>query len=70
MKQWMNFIIFTYLLITPMLPVYGAEKAPIAFVAEAEYEFMQVLEGTEVTHDFKIKNNGNAPLNIEKVKTT
>lgn len=44
-------------------------KSPSAFVPEVRYEFSPVLDGTQVTHDFIIQNKGNAPLNVEKVKT-
>lgn len=53
--------------------VFAASKqtpaSPSAFVPEKRYKFPTVLDGTEVTHDFIIQNNGNAPLLIEKVKT-
>ena len=54
--------------------VYAAQPStrnkPIAFIPNPIYEFPSVLEGTEITHEFIIKNNGNALLNIENVLTT
>ncbi len=52
---------------------FGASKqtlpSPAAFVPESRYTFPTVIDGTKVTHDFIIKNKGDAPLAIEKVKT-
>jgi hypothetical protein len=47
----------------------SAEKRPLAFIPEQTYEFVPVVEGSLVTHDFIIQNKGTAPLVIEKVKT-
>ena len=47
----------------------GEENQPVAFFQALKYEFSQVVEGTQVTHDFIIQNKGTAPLEIEKVKT-
>ena len=46
----------------------NAKKAPIAFLPEQTFEFEPVIEGTEVSHDFILKNKGNAPLIIEETK--
>ena len=43
--------------------------APMAVVEKTRQTLAAVIEGTEVRHDFIIKNEGNAPLEIEKVKT-
>ena len=47
----------------------SAEKRPLAVIPEQTYEFVPVVEGSLVTHDFIIQNKGTAPLVIEKVKT-
>jgi hypothetical protein len=44
-------------------------KAPQAFLPESVYEFQSVLEGTQVVHEFVLKNKGDAPLNILQVKS-
>jgi hypothetical protein len=44
-------------------------KAPQAFLPESVYEFQPVLEGTQVVHEFVLKNRGEAPLNILQVKS-
>jgi hypothetical protein len=45
------------------------DKTPDAFVPESTHKFEKVVEGAEVTYDFVIENKGDAPLNVEKVKT-
>ncbi len=47
----------------------STEKRPLAVIQEQTYKFVQVVEGSMVTHDFIIQNKGTAPLVIEKVKT-
>jgi len=42
---------------------------PHAVLPELKYEFEAVVDGTLITHDFKIKNEGAAELAIQKVKT-
>ncbi len=42
---------------------------PVAEVAAPSYTFPLVVDGTEVIHDFIIKNKGAAELEIVKVKT-
>ena len=43
--------------------------APQAVVDDTRHTLPAVIEGTEVRHDFVIKNTGNASLEIENVKT-
>jgi hypothetical protein len=45
-------------------------SSPSVFVPGSKYTFPTVLDGVEVTHDFIIQNKGDAPLVIEKVKTS
>jgi len=42
---------------------------PLAVVPEATFEFSPVVEGKEVVHDYVIRNEGAATLDIAKVKT-
>jgi hypothetical protein len=44
-------------------------QTPSAFIPDSQYTFSPVLDGTEITHEFVIQNKGNAPLEIEKVRT-
>jgi len=46
----------------------AAEK-PVAFFPETTFNFSPVLEGTEVSHDFVVRNTGSAVLEISRVKT-
>lgn len=63
------------LLLLMGVAVYGSESlpaktgAPVALLEERSFTFTPVPEGTEVVHDFTIKNKGSAPLQIEQVKT-
>ena len=47
----------------------NAQHLPAAFFPETRFEFKPVLPGVDVTHSFVVKNQGTAPLHIEKVRT-
>jgi len=47
----------------------ASDKAPKAFLPLTKWEFEPVIDGQEVVHEFAVQNRGNAPLNIERVKT-
>lgn len=49
-------------------PVAAVEK-PAAVLPELNYAFDPVVDGTQITHDFAIKNVGDGPLSITQVKT-
>ena len=42
---------------------------PSALIAQPVYEFKSVVDGTKVTYDYVIKNNGAATLEIQEVNT-
>ena len=44
-------------------------EKPVAEFPELKYEFDPVVDGTQVTHDFAIKNTGDGPLAVTQVKT-
>lgn len=46
----------------------AAAKAPVAVVDEPVYDHGQVSQGEEVRHDFVIRNEGNADLQIVEVR--
>lgn len=46
------------------------QDKPSAVITNPDYQFSPVLDGTEVAHEFVIKNKGDALLKIEKVETT
>ena len=58
-----------FFIIYPVAAKNSTEKKPLAVIPEQTYEFVPVVEGSLVTHDFVIQNKGTAPLVIEKVKT-
>ncbi|MBU0994907.1 MAG: DUF1573 domain-containing protein [Proteobacteria bacterium] len=63
------------LLITPIvlcLTVYADQSSelPVAVAKQPHFEFGTVVEGTVVTHDFIIGNQGKVPLSIKDVKTS
>jgi hypothetical protein len=41
---------------------------PVIVVEESIHDFGQVSQGEAVTHDFRVLNQGTAPLEIKKVK--
>ena len=47
----------------------AAQSQPKAVVPEVVYTFPPVVEGEQVTRTFPIRNEGDAPLIIERVGT-
>lgn len=47
----------------------NAPQEPAAVADHTNYSFEAVPEGSEVRHTFSIRNQGNAPLKISRVKT-
>jgi len=62
----MSFLVLflTYLPAT----VFGSD-VPVAEIAEKQYDFGEVSGGSEVSHDFLVKNRGAGELIISEVKT-
>ena len=50
-------------------PTQSYDSAPKIVVPDQRYNFGSVVEDEKVVHEFTIVNKGNAPLNIQKVKT-
>jgi hypothetical protein len=46
----------------------AAAEAPTINVPEVTYDFGEVTEGAEVTHDFLVKNTGSGNLEIQQVR--
>jgi hypothetical protein len=44
-------------------------ESPSVYFPERHYTFKQVVDGTEIMHDFILQNKGNATLKINKVTT-
>jgi len=51
-----------------LAPVVAAEGVPVAVVEQASFDFPPQFDGTDVVHDFIIKNTGDADLTIVEVK--
>jgi len=69
-------LFFFFLLFFLLLNLNASLKAennvntyPSAYLPLDNYEFNEVVEGTEIDHYFIIQNKGTAPLNVEKVET-
>jgi hypothetical protein len=45
-----------------------ARGAPAISIPETSHDFGEIGEGTPVSHDFLVKNTGNATLEIQKVQ--
>ncbi len=57
------------LAVTLALPTISpaADRAPRAVLTETQFNFGEVFEDRELSHTFVIRNNGEAPLEIQKV---
>ncbi len=47
----------------------SVSQFPKAVLPVTSFKFQEIIEGTEVVHDFTILNKGAAPLHIKKVET-
>lgn len=62
-------ISFLVLFLTYLPATVFGSNAPIAEIAEKQYDFGEVSNGGEVSHDFLVKNRGAGELIISDVKT-
>jgi len=64
------FAISFFVLFLTYLPatVFGSND-PVAEITAKQYDFGEVADGSEVTHDFPIKNRGAGELTISEIKT-
>lgn len=46
----------------------SSKGSPVISVPESTYDFGEINEGGEVSHDFLIRNTGNATLDINQVR--
>jgi len=51
-----------------LAPVQADEGAPVAVVENGSFDFGEIYDGTDVIHDFKIQNKGDADLEIKEIK--
>lgn len=61
-------LISTVLLLMLTAWAVNAFAGPKAVFVQPSFDFKAVSEGTHLTHDFIVKNEGDAPLNITKVQ--
>ena len=47
----------------------AATQKPSVVAPEVKFEFDPVVDGTQVQHDFRIRNTAKGPLDIKQVKT-
>lgn len=45
-------------------------KGPVIEVKEDKHDFGKIVQGTQVTHVFEIRNAGTEPLLIDKVQSS
>lgn len=62
-------ISFLVLFLTYLPATVFGSNDPVAEIAEKQYDFGEVANGSEVVHDFLIKNRGAGELTISEVKT-
>jgi hypothetical protein len=53
---------------SPAQPVAVSEGGPSIQLPETTFDFGEAIEGSEVAHDFVVKNTGSAELKIEQVR--
>jgi hypothetical protein len=63
----MLFCLFSLFLLLPVAQ-FAHAKGPVIVVAKPEFDFGQVFAGTQIRHIFGFRNEGTAPLVIEKVR--
>lgn len=44
-------------------------KGPKAYLPDNVFEFKPVVEGTEIVHEFILRNQGDAPLKVLKIES-
>jgi hypothetical protein len=67
---WVILIFIMVLFSNVFAQIPEKENKPEAYFPENTFTFGNVLEGTLVNHDFVIENKGEAPLAIERVRST
>lgn len=75
MKKNICFSFVLLLILSAASPLFSQETStppaasPAAEVVAPEFHFDAVPEGTQVKHAYLLKNRGEAPLKVTKVKT-
>lgn len=53
---------------SPAQPAAAIEVRPSIQLPETSFDFGEAMEGSEVTHEFVVKNTGSAELQIQQVR--
>ena len=62
-KIWTIFVIFSFSILFSI----PCSAGPKAVLSAPDFHFQPLPEGEELIHEFVVKNQGDAPLNIIKV---
>lgn len=69
-KSWLEWFVGILLFLGCILGTGSLALAgPRVVLPENSYEFSSALEGSEVSHDFVVKNQGDEPLKIFKISS-
>lgn len=60
-------LVVIFLCITCFAFAQEAEKGPRLVLEKQEFDFGEVKEGTEISHEFKVLNRGDSALVIKRV---
>jgi hypothetical protein len=67
--EWIGLALVLLLCCGAHVQAQSENGTPAIDVPEAQFEFESVVEGTSVTHGFVVRNSGDVPLVIERVRT-
>lgn len=65
---WFSVLLVAFLYVGPVTA--QEAKGPKIEVKEMKYDFGKVVQGTQATHVFEVRNAGTEPLIIERVQTS
>ena len=68
-KKYFVFVLYVLFSVMVFSNITAASTGPKAFTPDLIFGFSPVPEGTIITHEFTIKNKGNAVLHVKRVKT-
>lgn len=69
-KRLVPIVVFLLISISTLFTGHAlSDQKPLAFLSEQTLTFEPAWDGDTVSHDFIVKNKGNAPLEILKVES-
>lgn len=68
MQKPMHIFIFLFFLAFLAASQSGYAAGPRMVIDEKRFNFQEVNEGSVITHSFKVRNTGDEPLQIRKVR--